>query len=279
MIEKEIDFRKKREFGDILSDSFDFLKQEYQPIFKLVLTYVLPFLILYAIVQVKVQMKLSGVIDFANTESIMENIGPFYMNLFLYSLFGVFVQSLFMGTYYSYLEVYVEKGKGNFTLADITPLLFSNGMYALLVNLIVFVVVVFGFIFCFIPGIYFANIFSLAVAILIFEKKGIGDSLWKSRNLVSTQWWNTFLINIVGILLVMVFGFVISLPITISGMSNSIFNLGEMATMEQPMWYWVAFGVTSVISTILYVIPYTFIAMQYFNLEERIKPQVPEHFQ
>ena len=89
MVEKEIEFRKKRELSEIITDSFKFIKQEYKPISKLIFTYVLPFLILYGIVQVYVQMKVIGTIDLSNPDSMMANIGPIYLNLFLFSLFGI----------------------------------------------------------------------------------------------------------------------------------------------------------------------------------------------
>ena len=62
-----------------------------------------------------VQIKISGKIDFSDSEKILANIGPLYKNIFLFSLFGLFVQSLLIGTYYSYIEIYIKKGKGNFT--------------------------------------------------------------------------------------------------------------------------------------------------------------------
>jgi len=117
MIEKEIEFRKKREIGDIFTDSFEFIRQEFKPISKLVAIYVLPFIVLYSLVQVYLQKNIISKIDFSNTEALLENIGPVYLNVFLFVLFGLFVQSLLIATYYSYIEVYIKKGKGNFDLS------------------------------------------------------------------------------------------------------------------------------------------------------------------
>ena len=117
MIEKQIQFQKKREVGEIITDSFKFLLQEYKPILRLVIVYVLPFLILYAYVQVQVQQKLLGGIDFSDTEMLMENIGPIYKHLFMTGIFSLFVQSLLAATFYSYVNAYITKGKNNFIIA------------------------------------------------------------------------------------------------------------------------------------------------------------------
>ena len=119
MADKEIQFRKRREIGDIFTDSLQFLKQEYRPLSKLIGIYVLPFILLYGFVQVFIQKNVISQFDFSNPETLVANIGPMYMNLLLFSLFGLFVQSLLAATYYSYVEVYIKKGRGNFDLSEI----------------------------------------------------------------------------------------------------------------------------------------------------------------
>ena len=274
MTEKEIEFRKKREISDIFTDSFEFIRQEFKPISKLVAVYVLPFMLLYGVVQVFLQKNVISKINFTDTESLFENIGPVYLNVFLFALFGLFVQSLLIATYYSYIEVYVKKGKGNFDLAEITPQLFSNGLLAIGASLVIFIIVMFGLIMCFIPGIYFANTFSIAFIILIFEKKGLGNALIRSALLVKSQWWNTFLINIVGLIIIWVVSLIMSIPTMIAGLSVNIFSQSQTPT-EFPDWYWVLIGISIVVSSILYIIPYTFLAFQYFNLHEQTKNILP----
>ena len=273
MVEKEIEFRKKRELSEIISDSFLFIKQEYKPISKLIFTYVLPFLILYGIVQVYFQMKVLGNIDLSNPDSMMANIGPIYLNLFLFSLFGIFVQSLLIGAFYSYLEIYIKKGKGNFELSEITPLLFSNGLLALSASLVLFIVVIFGMFMFIVPGIYFANTFSLVVIIFMFEKKGLGNAFSRSWILVKSQWWNTFLLNIIGVVIIWAMSFVLSLPSLVIGVGTNVLNSVESGPVEQPQSYWILIGLTTIISSLFWIIPYTFLAMHYFNLDERTKPR------
>ncbi|MBK6282631.1 MAG: hypothetical protein IPF54_08180 [Draconibacterium sp.] len=267
MVEKEIQFRKKREIGDIFTDSFEFLKQEFKPISKLIGIYVLPFLLLYGLVQVYLQKNVISRFDFSNPDTLLENIGPLYLNIFLFSLFGLFVQSLLIAAFYSYIDVYIKKGKGNFDLSEITANLFSNGLLVIGGSFVLFFMVMIGVVLCIIPGIYFANTFSIIFFILIFEKKGLANAFIRSSALVKKQWWNTFLINIVGIIIIWTVSMIISIPTMITGFSKSIFN-HDMASVEYPDWYWVLIAFSTIVSSVLYIILYTFLAFQYFNLDE-----------
>ncbi len=267
MVEKEIQFRKKREIGDIFTDSFEFLKQEFKPISKLIGIYALPFLLLYGLVQVYLQKNVISRFDFSNPDTLLENIGPMYLNIFLFSLFGLFVQSLLIAAFYSYIDVYIKKGKGNFDLSEITANLFSNGLLAIGGSFVLFFMVMIGVVLCIIPGIYFANTFSIIFFILIFEKKGLANAFIRSSALVNKQWWNTLLINIVGIIIIWTVSMIMSIPTMITGFSKNIFN-HDMAPVEYPDWYWVLIAFSTIVSSVLYIILYTFLAFQYFNLDE-----------
>lgn len=264
MTGQEVIFPKKRELGDIINDTFRFFRQEHRTLTRLLLIYVLPFALLYAFVQIYIQMKVMGNVDLSNPEDVFAKMGPIYRNLFIAMLFSLFVQSLLAGSFYSFVEVYIKKGRGNFTMEDISPLLFSNSLKALTASLLFFFIVVLGTFLCILPGIYFANIFSPVLMIVVFEKKGVANAFSRSWQLVNKQWGNTFMINIVGVLMVWAANFILSFPAVIAGVGGSFFRMNE--NPDFPEWYWVALGISSTITTMLYIIPYTFLAFHYFNL-------------
>ena len=275
MAEQEIQFRKKRELGDIISDSFQFLKHESKPLLRLTIVYVLPFIILYGIAQVYVQRKVMANVDFTDPDMLMSNLGPIYSNILFISLFSLFVQSLLSGAFYTYVEAYVKKGKDNFSLHDITPHLFSNSLLALGANLVLFFSVILGMFLCIIPGFYFGNSLSLVVMIIIFERKGLGNALSRSWNMVHSQWWNTLLLNLAAFLIIIAISFVLSIPAMIAGVGTSALNMQEPGNLDYPNLYWVLMAISTIISSVLWVIPYTFLALQYFNIDERTKQIQP----
>lgn len=274
MEQNTIRFQRKRELGVIISDSFEFLKLEIKPISRLIIIYVLPLVLLYAVGQVHLQRNVLSGIDMSNQEKMMENIGPFYSNLFVYLFFGLFIQSLLVGTFYSYIEAYCKTGKGNFEFSHISSKFFSNSLLALGANLVTTIIIFIGIIMCIVPGFYFANTFSLAVFIFIYEKKSLSEALSRSWKLVNIQWWNTLIINLLGIIMVWIVSKIISLPGVVLGTSDSLLSAVPTEPQQHPTWYWVLSGLSVAIGTILLIIPYTFQAFQYFNLKEREEPTV-----
>lgn len=276
MPENKINFRKIRTNGDIISDTLQFLKNEHKTILKLLSVYVFPFLILNAFLQVKVQQTILEKVDIYDTEALMANFGPVYLNFFLASLFALFVQSLLIGAFYTYMEAYIKKGKDNFELHDITPQLFSNSLQALMANFVLFALVLLGAMLFILPAIYFANSFSILVFVFLFEKNNLGQSMQRAFQLVHTQWWNTFLINITGIAIIYFARLILSLPSALfDGGNSASISETETVTAGYSLSYWVWIGISSVVNSLLWVIPYTFLALQYFNLDERSKQNLP----
>jgi len=276
MAEKEFKFQEKRELGTIINDSFEFLKEEIQPVSKLVLRYVFPFILMYGGLQVYVQMKILNTVDFSNPDKLLANIGPFYLNIMLSSLFAVFVQSLLVATYYTYIEAYVRKGKGNFTFEDISDSLFSNSLQALGANFLLYFMVLVGIIMCFLPGIYLANTLSPVVMVLLFERKGIAHAFNRTWKLVHTGWWQTFALNLLALVIIYASGFLVTLPAgMVTGGSPSLGAGGTDGAENVSLLYWVLIGLSTIVSSLLVLIPYTFLAFQYFNLRERTEPSSP----
>ena len=201
----------------------------------------------------------------------LKGLKPIYTNLVILFFFNIFVQTLYMGVIYSYISVYIEKGKGNVTTQDVTSRLFSNSLQLLGVMFITSIIAMFGLMLCFLPGIYFANTFSVAAIAVVMEKKGIGHALGRSWKLVNFQWFNTLGINLMGLLFIIVTSIVLSIPTMLTGFSSSLVNAMQGGPIETPNWYWVLLGATTVISSFLYIIPYVFVAFQYFNLDQQTK--------
>jgi hypothetical protein len=260
---KELKLMQIREFGDVLNASFRFLKNERKQLGKLLLQYFLPFLLIFSALQSFTQVKLMGFlkhIDAANPESALESYKSILTSPTIISnyLFMVLIYTMLLGILYSYIYVYLKKGQGNFTLADVTPLLFGNSIKALGSIIVIYIISGIGLIFCIIPGIYLGISLSITTVALILERKGLGNAMSRSWNLVKTQWWYTLLIIIVGGIIVSVISQIISLPLTLLTVTKTILSAKTGGFPDIPTWYYIAQGVVTLISTTLY-----------FNLVER----------
>jgi hypothetical protein len=110
----------------------------------------------------------------------------------------------------------------------------------------------------------------------LFERQGIGNAITRSAFLVNRQWLATFAINIIGLIIIWIVSLIISFPSMIAGFTFTV--VGQAQTpLEYPTWFWVLSGFSTIVTSVLYVIPYTFLAMQYFNLDELTKQELPSN--
>lgn len=269
-------FEKKREPGEILTDSLLFLKIEFMSLARLTAIYVLPFMVLMAIVQVYMQIKLSEATEIINQlepDRFVSELSGLYGNLLLFILFNIFVQSLLAALLYTYLQLYIRKGTGNFTQSDISTLLFPNSLRALAAGFSVTVLSLIGLVFCILPGIVVANSLSLAVFIGVFENKPAGYSIVHSWILVKRQWWVTLSLAIIGILFMWMISIVFTLPVFIIESFPSFFTDPANQETGGQQLRWIISGISVVLSSFAALFPMTMMAMQYFNLIEREKEE------
>lgn len=274
---KQSGFRQKREPGDIINAALAFLRSEYRPLLRLTAIYVLPFMVLFAATQVFLQIKLTeaaDVITELEPERLVQELGALYGNFLIIIFFNVFVQSLFVALVYSYVQLYLEKGKGNFSESEVTNLLFPNSLKAITAGFVVTIFSLIGLIFCILPGIVIANSLSLTMFIAIYENKDLGYSLTRSWTLIKRQWWITFSLNIIGILVV----WLISITVTIPAVFFDYFGGTETVLTDEavqiPQWRWWLSGLSVLVSSVAAIIPFMFLVFQYFNLAEHEKEEI-----
>lgn len=260
-----------RDFGDVLNASFQFLRNEWKQLGTLLLHYFAPFLIIFSALQSYAQTRIMSFMKNIDPENIVESYTTMFTSPLIIAnfLFQILILTMLLGILYSYIDVYLKKGQGNFTMSDITPLLFKNSLNALVISIVISIISFIGFMMCFVPGIFLGNSLSLAAVVLLIEKKGISNAMSRSWKLVKVQWWNTLLINIIGIVIIMIISYLLSLPLTILTVTKTILGAKSGTEIDIPTWYFIAQGIISMVSTVLYIIPYTFIAFQYFNLVEK----------
>jgi len=273
-MEEPLEFPQRREIPEIIGTSLKFIKSEFKPLAKYTLIYALPFIIVLAALQLFISSKLASSLETIKEmkpEMMLQELMGIYKYYFLILLFNIFVQSLFMAIIYTYVHAYLDRGRNNFTSSEITSAFFTNAYISLGTCLVVTVIAVLGLFLCIIPGILLANSLSLAVFIAVYERKGIVYSIRRSWDLVKLQWWGTFALNLFGILIMQITSMVLSAPASIGNDSTVLIETGEsFAQMASDWKVWVSLG-ASVVSSLLSVISFVFLALQYFNLKEREK--------
>ena len=136
-----------------------------------------------------------------------------------------------------------------------------------------YVLVMIGYAFCVIPGIYISVPFLLLFAIAVFRNIGVSQALTESFNLIKDEWWITFATIIVGGLIWYVINIAFSIPSMIYTAIKTM-TIVQEGSLANPEGLFDATLLTiTVIVSILQYVSYFFIPIMacfvYHNLNER----------
>jgi hypothetical protein len=270
-----IEFKKQRELGEILSDTFAFFRNEFKLFFTIFFKIVGPFL---AAMVVSLVLYLYAAGDSLNlmvfdADMNATNLVTTVLVGFVYIVSWVAVYTMSQSTVLHYIKSYAN-GKGTIDVETIIKEVYDSFWSFIGLGIMVGLSVGLGFIFCIIPGIYLYVPLSLSFCILAYNRMGASDAYSYSFTLVKEEWWMTFAtIFVIGII-VGIATYVFAIPTVIyqwlrMGMfSGEIDAEGIMDMFKDPIY--ILLNVISTLAQFLLnlisIIAGVFI---YFNLNEK----------
>ncbi len=250
---------RERTFSDLIGAPFYFLIQEFKPLARTILRFAGPWL----------AIALLGMTLFSNTlyNSFLSNTEPdetfvIYILLFVFFIMFGFLASVTATQ--SYISLYVKNGKGNFTIDDVGKLVKKNIVKVFFAGILIYIMVIIGVLFIYIPGIYIAIAMAFFTIIIVHEDASIGQSISRGFKIIRGHWWRTF-----GAIFIFTM---------ITGTASYIFIIPIYAVIISAAISGTTVGAGSVIiivlSVALYFVAYMFlislqqilISFQYFNL-------------
>ena len=276
-----VNFKKTRDLGAIISDTFKFLSVEWKPFFATILKIsIVPVLIAIAVAIYFVMSSTSfygdllqlndydSDVDFNFSEIFLPLLAFFFSYLIAYALMTV--ASL------SYINSYIEnKGTVNYeeiqnsTKEKFWPYV---GLF-FLIGIIVFI----GLMFCVIPGIYFGVVLSLSICLLIFQNRGALDAISDSFSFIKEHWWETFGILLVIQILIGVVSFIVDLPASLyqgldmASVLESRDTSELTASFTDPIYLGLV-AISYVVKFILYIVSTVATVFIYFDIKEQKNP-------
>lgn len=260
-----IKLNKTREFGDVFNDTFAFLKQEAKPLGMALLIFALPLLLISSIASVYIQSQnINNVYGSANFD-----IYSYFTKISLVLVFVILAQNMLMVTVYSYFKLYQVKGPRNFDNSELFHEIKQNFLPCLVTAFILGILIAIGFVMCLLPGIYLGISLSMVIPVMIMENKGFADSFSRSFDLTHKQWWWTFLIIFVYIILAYMFMLILSLPGIILGIGSLLkYKNFEDSAINYPFYLVIYNAIVSLIATFFYAVLHIAIILQYYNIVE-----------
>jgi hypothetical protein len=281
-----VNFKQQRDFGEVFNATFAFIGQEFKPLGKALLYYVLPILIIAAFLSVLVSIGQQKYLHSFQAGSADITANPFAAmgSTLKYSLLSMLVYLLAFSalrcTIYGYIKVYVEKGKDQFTTEDIWSEIKKFILPVLGTSIVIGLLIGVGFVFCIIPGIWLGISLSAIYIAMIYEGKGMGDAFNRSFNLTKQDWWTTLGIIFVSYIIVYILSIIMAVPAVLMGLKSfftAFKDLQSPVEMNFSTTFYIINSITSLVTYILFTIPFIAIAFQYFNLlEMKEKPSLKE---
>ncbi len=260
-------FRKTRDFGDLLSDTFKFIRENYKNFFVINFKICAPFLIALILSNAYYTYVTIG----TGFGDLMGGgfLVPMLINFL--ALF-VYITALYLSVFH-YIKSYVAND-GKVNEEDIRDGIKQQLGSALVLEFLVWIITFVGLVFILVPGIYLGVVLSLALPIMVFEGKGIGDSFSDSFSLIRDNWWFTFGVLIVFGIIMYVINVVFQMPMIvymiinmISGVDAGIETMAQNMENKDPIMV-VLTILASIAQYLLYIVTPIFIALIYFNLHE-----------
>lgn len=271
MENSRINLYKERDFGEVFNATFDFIKQEFKPLGRAILVFILPFILLQGIFMAYYQNSIFSLLKDPEIlrNGIFEFWSTFFSSYLLLMVVMVLVQTIIYSTILSYLRLY-NRSEEEITvpaLANEIKNLFFPVLGAIVLTMLVLMV---GLMMCVLPGLYLGVSLSLFLIALGMEKKGIGDAFSRSFQLVHMQWGWTFLLILVVFVLLYIASVILQIPSMILGFTFLFHSIQEGTNPMEGFGsgYIIYTSIISAIQQILYILPILLLAFHYFSLVE-----------
>lgn len=268
-MEPNIELAKLRDFGELIGDTFQFIRQNFKGLLKNYFIFCGFFLIAGAAVSFLQMYKMMGVFKEVSSNSprtFGSNFSDMWLTYAAQILVLLFTYCSITVTTLCYIALYKQKGN----IAPNTDEMWAYIKYYFLRvvggTIVIGVLFCAGFVLCLLPGIYLLPILSLIFPIMIIENASFGYAFNRSFQLIKQNWWVTFgALFIIGII-VNIMSAVITLPA--SAISISSLLLRPQDTPEMSIGTIALSVILQYTAQVFAIIPMITISLCYFNLSE-----------
>jgi hypothetical protein len=266
-MKQPIELRRVRDFGEIINDTFTFLKENFKPLFKALFIICGFFVLAGAATTALTQLKLVGMTTTKFNPDTYDSATTAYsyvtaaiVNAFIL----VFAQlSIYLVTL-CYIAVYLERKDKQPTFAEVWGFFKYYFWRALGSSILMVLLMAVGFLLCVIPGIYLMPPLYLLFPIIVMENTSFRYAFNKSFTLVKDNWWTVFGVIVIMSIIVSVLGAFINVPMSLILTTRSFVSLKSFNT---PIV--IFFSIMRNVLMLAYTLPAIALTMCYFSLSEQ----------
>lgn len=272
-----ITFFKLRDFGEKMSTTVDFIKENFKKLSWSLLLIGGPIAVIVALVFRDMFSNMFQFMDVADESGVGSFLSRMGINYFLMMSLTWITTMMILSVTYNFMIKYNNGDLDDFSVGELFGLALKKLPGLLLLSFIIFAATIVGLFIFVLPGIYLGVVFTLAYPVYLFEKDAtVGEALSKPFTLIKGKWWSTFGTAVIGYLMAYAIQIVFSLPFLIIYFIE-LFTIVEEA-QNDPTSFMNMFssGYMTISMAFQYIgqycslcIPFIAIAFQYSNLVER----------
>lgn len=266
MAEQKTEFRKNRGFGENLNDTFQFIKQNFKPLFKAFFAICSVFMITQAILNGFYQSSFVGswtTILQGATGSKFRMGDVFNMQYFLVILFMLLTYIAMQVTVAAYIKYYVAHDGEQPGIDDVWAIFSKYFFTVLLYNIPVLLIIIAGTVFCFLPGIYLWVVFVPLTFVAVIEDKDFGNTFSRCFELIKENFWMSLGIYLVSYLIYTISGSIVGMIVSAIIGAATFFTTKSFGAT-----YGIATSFLNIFTFCFYIIFLLSAAFNYFSLVE-----------
>ncbi|MXV17557.1 hypothetical protein [Hufsiella ginkgonis] len=258
-----MELRKQRDFSELISDTFTFVKLNWKPLLTAFAGICGFFIVASIIVSTLTQLQILSLTNDEVPVFPQRRFAAFGLGQVLVLIMALLEHVAIGLTVISYISLREKLGVPPSVEEVWTQVKYYFFQYTgafILVGLMQ----VLGIICCVLPGIYLIPISSLILVVLVMENGTIGHAFSRGFSLVKDYWWTTFgALFVIGLVLY-AFAMIFAIPAMIIGMGSVMAGTGE--TISKPLI--IAISIVSQLSAVFYILPWVVTCLCYYNLTE-----------
>ena len=264
----KIEFKKIRDFGQIINDTFTFIRQNFKPLVKNYFIFCGLFVLGGMLSMLLQQYKAVNMIN--NIGSSGKNpfgfggiYGLEYFLAILFSFAGYASTTVFA---LSYIAIYVQKGNETPTTDEVWGYFKHYFFRVFGSSLLLTLLLIVAFLFCLVPGFWLFPFITITFPIMVIENGSLAYSFSRSFKIVKDNFWLTFgTLFIIWIIVYACMSLVV-LPTTIFSMIGIFSHSGKP---QMSLVFTMLSTVLQYLCQVCTIIPIVTITLSYFSLVEQ----------
>jgi len=268
---EKLEFRKLREFGEIVNDMFQFLKQNFKPLMKTYIYLCGFFTLAGMIAAIMYQLGIQKVaFGYGNGQTAVNGIQRLYdvftLNYFLVIILSMLNYTALTVSILCFIALYVQKGNQAPTVEEVWAYFkyYFLRVFASSFAIVIFLVIC--FLFCFFPFVYVFPAMSIFYSVMVLENGSFEYSFTRSFKLLKDQWWVTagaiFVIWIISYACMSMASLPAIILTLVSGFTKGSGSFSSIAIIVSTIIQYVC--------QVFMILPIIGVTLCYFNLVERM---------